>query len=122
MYKIIFIFLIGYTSVFSQTNKVVTYDHGHNGMELVVTKKNETVIINNFNAKMAIREDIAEKVLALYNENNLTSNTNITVVGNEAKVTGKIIIEKKDKLTSINFYYEKVEWNSGLTEIYKKPK
>ena len=108
--------------MFSQKNKEVSYDYGHNGMELVVTKKNETIIINNFNAKMSIREDIAEKLLALYTENSLSTNTIITVNGKEAKVTGKIVIEKKDKLTSVNFYYEKVEWNSGLVEVYKKPK
>ncbi|RYY68455.1 MAG: hypothetical protein EOO13_12250 [Chitinophagaceae bacterium] len=88
---------------------------------MVARKNSETIIINNFNAKMTIREDIAEKLLALYNGNELITDTNITVVGNEAKVTGKIMIEKKDKLISVNFYYEKVEWNSGLLEVYKEP-
>ncbi|MDR6967049.1 hypothetical protein J2X31_001049 [Flavobacterium arsenatis] len=89
-------------------------------MELISTREGETIIINNFNAKMKIREDIAEKLLALYNKNELLNDSNITVVGNEAKVTGKIIIEKREKLVSVSFYYEKVEWNSGLKEIYTK--
>ncbi|MFY0482415.1 hypothetical protein ACI6PS_07390 [Flavobacterium sp. PLA-1-15] len=120
MSKIITLLLFSYGSMFSQQN-TATYDYGHNGMELVATKSNETVIINNFNAKMTIREDIAEKLLDLYNANGLITDTDITVIGDEAKVNGKIIIQKKDKLTSVNFYYEKVEWNSGLTEVYKKP-
>lgn len=122
MCKIIFLYLLCTGYACSQHSEEVSYDFGHNGMELIASKKNETVIINNFNAKMTIREDIAEQLLHLYNENSLATNTNITVIGNEAKVLGKIIIEKKGKLTSVSFYYEKVEWNSGLTEVYKKPK
>lgn len=121
MFKIITLLVFSYNSTFSQQNIATTYEHGHNGMELIATKSNETIIINNFNAKMTIREDIAEKLLALYTNNSLINDTNITVIGNEAKVNGKIIIQKKDRLTSVNFYYEKVEWNSGLTEVYKKP-
>lgn len=122
MCKIIFLYLLCTIHTFSQEGREVSYDFGHNGMELIVSKKDETVIINNFNAKMTIRQDIAEQLLHLYNENSLATNTNITVIGNEAKVLGRIIIEKKDKLTSVSFYYEKVEWNSGLTEVYKNPK
>ena len=121
MSKLILLFLLNCIPVFSQNAVETTYAFGHNGMELIVSKKNETIIINNFNAKMTIREDIAEKLLALYNENELINDSNIIVIGNEAKVTGKIIIEKKDKLTSVSFYYEKVEWNSGLMEVYKEP-
>ena len=119
MCKIIFLYLLCTGYAFSQTGGEESYAFGHNGMELIVSKENETVIINNFNAKMTIREDIAQQVLHLYNERSLASNTDITVIGNEAKVKGKIIIEKKNKLTSVSFYYEKVMWNSGLTEVYK---
>lgn len=122
MCKIIFLYLLCTSYAFSQNSGEESYDFGHNGMELIVSKENETVIINNFNAKMTIREDIAQQLLHLYNESSLATNTNITVIGNEAKVHGKIIIEKKNKLTSVSFYYEKVMWNSGLTEVYNKPK
>jgi hypothetical protein len=48
------------------------------------------------------------------------SGDTISIQGNDAIVTGKCLINRKEKLTTINFYYEKVEWNNGLTEIYKK--
>lgn len=90
-------------------------------MELISVKNDETTIINTFNAKFTLREDIAEKLLGLYNENSLVTDTRIVVTGNEAKVTGKLTIEKRHKLTSVNFYFERVEWNSGMMEIYKEP-
>jgi len=106
---------------FSQENKKVeTYNFGHNGMEYIARSSKGTVIISTFNAKMTIREDIASIVYDLYMANKLETNKTITINGCEANVTGKLIITKKDKLTAVDFYYEKVEWNHGLTEIYKK--
>lgn len=120
MTKFILLLLISYISCHSQNSESI-YSYGHNGMELVYVKNGETIIINTFDAKISIRENIAEKLLELYNNNALITNTTITVSGNEADVTGKLVIEKKEKLSSINFYFEKVEWKSGLTEVFKQP-
>ena len=32
------------------------------------------------------------------------------------------LVTQKGTLTSIEFYYEKVDWNNGLTEYYANPK
>lgn len=89
-------------------------------MELIVKSKNETIVISTFNSKKAIKDEIAQKVYDYFKNSQLNSGDTICILGNDAKVTGKCIVVRKEKLTTINFYYEKVEWNNGLTEMYKK--
>ncbi|WP_333601325.1 hypothetical protein [Flavobacterium sp.] len=124
MTKVFFSLLIMTTFAFTtpEDSKVATYNYGHNGMELVARSQKGMVIISTFNSKMTIRQDIASKVYDLYVANKLTTNTKITVNGCEANVTGKCVIRKKNNLTAVDFYYETVDWNNGLKEIYKKVK
>lgn len=100
--------------------KVETYTYGHNGMEFVARSSEGMIIISTFNSKITIRQDIAYKIYQLYANDKLTTNKKVTVCGDEADVTGKCVIRKKDKLIAVEFYYELIEWKSGLTEIYKK--
>ncbi len=108
--------------MFAQGNLVETYHYGQNSIELISTSNDGTIIVSTFNAKMIIRKEIAEKILSLFIEDKLKSNFNYTIEGSEANVTGNCIITVKDTLTSIDFYYEKVEWKNGVTEIYIEPK
>ena len=110
--------------VSAQSNKkITTYKYGHNGMELIVTSKKETIIISTFNSKLELKEDIAKKVYNYYRDNKedecLTKGHLLTINGVDAKVTGKCLVTKKGKLIAVEFYYEKIEWNTGLTELYK---
>jgi hypothetical protein len=119
------LFLITFQLMTAQVNKkTVTYKYGHNGMELIVTSKKETIIISTFNSKLELKEDIAEKVYNYYRDNKdnncLSTGDTLIINGNNARVTGKCLVTKKGKLTAVEFYYEKIEWNSGLTEFYKK--
>ena len=104
----------------SEEPKVTTYSYGHNGMEYVARNKNGTVIISTFNSKMTIRQEIATKIYNMYLNHKLESDKSITVFGDEADVTGRCVIRKKDNLTAVDFYYESVSWCSGHKEIYKK--
>jgi hypothetical protein len=107
----------------NKNTTVTTYKYGYNGMEYIATSPKETIIVSTFNSKLNIKGEIAEKIFNYYKENKNTisedSNT-ITIHGNDAKVTGKFVVTKRGKLIAVEFYYEKVEWNSGLTELYKK--
>ncbi len=106
---------------FSQENKKIsTYNYGHNGMEYVVITKNETTIVSTFNSKHQIKEEVATKIYDQLKAGRFSTGDTITIDANNAKVTGKCYINKNGKLKAVNFYYEKVEWNNGLTEIYKK--
>jgi hypothetical protein len=100
--------------------KVSTYNYGYNGMEYVVMSTNETTIVSTFNSKHQIKDEIAANVYNKLKETNFSSGDTIIIEGNSATVTGKCYIQKRGKLTSVNFYYEKVEWDNGLIELYKK--
>ena len=112
--------LISQLSFSQGKQKVETYAFGHDGMELVARTKKETVIVSTFNSKMNIRQDIASKVYSMYLDNRIVTNKTLTIDGNDATVTGKCIIRKKNNLTVVDFYYETILWCSGVMEIYKK--
>ena len=114
------VLLVGSFAFAQESKKISTYNYGYNGMEYVVITKNETTIVSTFNSKHQIKDEIAANVYNQVKEGNFTTGDTIVIVGNNAKVTGKCYISKKGKLRAVNFYYEKVEWNDGLTEIYKK--
>ncbi len=88
---------------FSQKDKILTYENGHNGMELIVTSKTETLIFSTFNSKPEIKEDIVQKLYALYLENKLLDNQNIEITGKDASVSGLCKIIKKNKLVASIF-------------------
>lgn len=102
---------------FSQ-EKTATYNHGHNGMEYVVSDKKGTTIVSTFNSKMNIKDEVAIKVFSFYKENTNAAYDTITIQSDKAKVTGKIEVKKRGQLTAVNFFYEKVEWENGLVEVY----
>lgn len=124
MKKIILFSLFTFIQLINaQNKKISTYQYGHNGMELIVTSKKETIIVSTFNSKLEIKQDIAEKVYNYYRDNkdneSFKNGNILTIEGENAKVTGRCLVTKKGKLTAVEFYYEKVEWYSGLTEFYK---
>jgi hypothetical protein len=120
MKKALFVLIIACCFSFSNGEpKVITYSYGQNGMELIAKSSKGVVIVSTFNAKMTIRQEIARKIYDLYVANKIQNKTKITVDGNEADVTGKCIIRKKNNLTAVDFYYEIIEWDSGLKEVYK---
>jgi hypothetical protein len=120
MKRVLLVLLVVTCFAFSKSDKnVETYHYGQNGMELVARSKKGVIIVSTFNSKMTIRQDIAKKIYNLYLDNKLQNNKKITVEGLEANVTGKCLIRKKNSLTTVDFYYEVVDWNTGLTEVYK---
>ena len=43
----------------------------------------------------------------------------LTISGNEAKVIGKVSIRKKGNLVLLDFYYDEIQWKTGLVEAYE---
>ena len=89
-------------------------------MELIVKYKSETFIVSTYNSKKVIKDEVAQKVYDYFKSNTIKTGDTINIIANDACVTGKCFITKKGNLTSINFYYETIKWNNGLTEVYKK--
>jgi hypothetical protein len=122
MKKLFFLAMLcaGGVSFAQQNKKISTYNYGYNGMEYVVMTKSETTIVSTFNSKQQIKEEVAAKVYDRLKAGEFVTGDTIVINANNAKVTGKCYINKNGKLRAVNFYFEKVEWNNGLTEIYKK--
>jgi hypothetical protein len=120
MKKLLLCLLISSSIYAQESQKTTTYKYGYNGMELIASCKKGTVIISTFNSKEQIKSEIAQKIYSLYLENKVKHNALVTIKGDDADVIGRFTIRKKGTLTAINFYYEKVSWYSGLTEVYKK--
>lgn len=114
----ILLLLLATQLIFSQEKQEPTkYKYGRNGIVLISTSDDETVVVSTYKAKATIKDEIGEKVYEMYINKQAKINDTVTIVGKDATVTGKYTIEKKGTLTTVSFIYEKVEWNTGLVEV-----
>ena len=99
------------------SQKTEYYKYGYEGIEMFHKGKDSTVIYTQHLAKATIRTDVALIVLNLYLKRKLKDG-NLVVELPNAIVTGRIKIEKRERLVVINYYYQKVEWcDKYLIEI-----
>ena len=116
-------FLLMFTMQLSQAQakKIEYYANGQNGIELISKSKfGLTVIISTYNAKLKIKDEVAKLFYERYQKNNNINDSVLKIKTKEALVIGKCKITKKAKVSNVDFYYQRVEWNSGLIEEYKK--
>ncbi len=105
---------------YSQQKKVEYYQNGQSGIEIISkSKKGITIIVSTYNAKLNIKNEVAQKFLEYYNKNNNIADSIIKLKIKDALVIGKCKLLKKDKVTNAGFYYQRVEWLNGLIEEYK---
>lgn len=123
MRKIIFILLLSsYCSFGQNAKKVEQYNYGKNGIEYIAkSKSGKTIIISTFNSRPTIKDEVAVNVFNYFREKAPQNGDKITILANEAIVKGTCYVKVKDNLTSVEFHYETVEWNTGLTEVYTNP-
>ena len=114
----IVLLLLASQLIFSQKKSATTYQYGYNGMELIVQSKKETIIVSTFHSKLAIKDDIAIKVYEMYATNSFIDGDSISIKGNQAEVSGKIKIRKKGNLILVDFYYDEIQWKTGLVEAF----
>ena len=116
MKRILLLVLLVSTFCYSQ-KKVEYYKYGYEGIEMLGKVGDTTVIYTQHKAKGTIRIDVAKKVVNLYLSKKLKDGT-LVVELPIAIVTGRIKMERKDKLVVINYFYERVEWcDQELIEI-----
>jgi hypothetical protein len=116
---VLFIFALNVAK--AQSKKIEFYKNGQNGIEIISkSKKGITIIISTYNAKLNIKNEVAQKFLEYYNKNNNISDSIIKLKVKDALVIGKCKLAKKDKVTNAGFYYQRVEWKDGLIEEYQK--
>jgi len=115
--KLILLFIT--TFVYSQ-QKTVYYNYGYDGMESVnnVRGSDSMLIYSNYRSRPLIRREVCDSILKKYRS---LRNGPFIVDIKGAKVFGKLEIDRKHNLVSVKYYYEKVNYNDTLIEIYKKP-
>jgi hypothetical protein len=123
MRKIIFILLLSTYCTYAQSSKKVEqYNYGKNGIEYIAkSKSGKTIIVSTFNSRPTIKDEVAVNVFNYFREKSPQDGDKITILASGAVVKGTCYIKVKDKLTSVEFHYETVEWNTGLTEVYTNP-
>jgi hypothetical protein len=123
MRKIIFILLLSTYCTYAQSSKKVEqYNYGKNGIEYIAkSKSGKTIIVSTFNSRPTIKDEVAVNVFNYFREKAPHDGDKITILASGAVVNGTCYIKVKDNLTSVEFHYETVEWNNGLTEVYTNP-
>lgn len=108
---------------FAQGPKLIEeYSYGINGIEFFENSSSgKTVIVSSFNARPTIKKEVAKKILNYFKEINPKNNDVVQIIADDAIVNGVLYIKTTGNLTSLEFHYQTVDWNSGLTEVYKKP-
>ncbi len=120
-FYLIISFICSFQIVIAQSKKIEFYKNGQNGIEIISkSKKGITIIVSTYNAKLNIKNEVAQKFLEYYNKNNNISDSIIKLKVKDALVIGKCKLIKKDKVTNAGFYYQRVEWKDGLIEEYQK--
>lgn len=119
--KIFFVLLLicfSFPKTYSQVNKVTYYKNGQNGIELIYKSKSGTTIISTYNAKVAIKADVAKNLYEFVKKNPNIKDSLIDIKTDQAIVKGCYKASKINNLTTINFHYEHIEWMTGLIEVY----
>jgi hypothetical protein len=119
--KIIKILLLFITSFVYSQQRIEYYNHGYDGMESVsrVRGSDSMVVYSNYRARPLIRREVCDSILKKYR---YLKNGSYNVVIKDAKVFGRLEIVRKDNLVSIKYFYDRIIYSNGLTEIYKKSK
>lgn len=123
MRKIIFIVLLSTLCIQAQnTKRIEEYHYGKNGIEYIAkSNSGKTIIISTFNSRPTINNEVAINLFNYFREKAPKNGDKITILVSDAAVNGTCEIKVKDNLTSVEFYYETVEWKNGLTEVYVNP-
>ena len=95
------------------------YKNGQNGIELIAKQNDNTIIVSTYDSRPSLKEAIAKAAFDLYNRKIVLKDKILTIKTPEALVTGNCKIRIIEKCTNISFYFQKIVWNSGLTEIHE---
>jgi hypothetical protein len=120
----ILLFLFLFSGIgFCQTQRIEKYYFGKSGINTIISQPSgETIVVSTFNSRPSLIKKIAEQVFAYYMSHLADWQEKTTFTVDDAVVSGTFTVKRSEKLTAIDFFYEKVEWKNGLTEIYDPSK
>ena len=107
--------------ILSFSQKVEYYSFGYEGIERIYKKSDSVILFSNSRARPYIKDIVIDTIMKRYQRGKIKSGE-VVIELKYAKVFGVIeIIKGKDKSKSVKITYQKVEYQNGLIEIYKKP-
>lgn len=107
--------------LFCFSQKIQYYSNGLEGIVKILKKEDSTIFFCNSKARPLVSKEVIDTVIRR-NQQGRIKRGSIVLVLAKAKVFGFIEITKsKDKAKSINIVYKKVQYTSGVVEIYRKP-
>lgn len=118
IFLMLFLVCLGIKTTNAQTENVVYYKNGQNGIELIYKSRSGTTIISTYNAKVAIKADVAKNLYEFVKKNPQIKDSLIDITTDQAVVKGCYKSTKVNNLTTVNFHYECIAWLSGLREVY----
>jgi hypothetical protein len=119
--KIAICFLMFLIPIFCFSQKIRYYSNGLEGIVKILKKEDSTIFFCNSKARPSINKEAIDTIISRNQQGRITRG-NVVLVLTKAKVFGFIEITKsKDKAKSINIVYKKVQYTSGVVEIYRKP-
>ena len=95
------------------------YKNGQNGIELIAKLRDIRIVVSLYDSKPALKEIIANELFEFYNKKFIEKDTVLTIITTNASVTGHCKIKNIEKNTDISFYFHKIVWKNGLTEIHE---
>lgn len=95
------------------------YTVGQNGIELIGKLGAKRIVVSVYDANPLLKEEVAQTLLDLNIKKTLIDDGIIAITTAKAIVTGKCKIKADNKFTNIFFYFQKIQWKSGLTQIHQ---
>lgn len=95
------------------------YSYGYEGIEKIGKLRDSTVVYSNYHARPLIRMEVSDSILNSYRS---LKTGPLKIKISTCTVTGRLVVTRKHKLVAIDYYYEKVEYLNGVTEIYIEKK
>jgi hypothetical protein len=100
-------------------SKIEYYQNGQNGIELIVKINEKTLIISTYDSKPSLKEEVALLLFNLYKDKIIKNDTIIKLRLEKSFVSGHCKLNITDSFTNLSFYFEKIDWFNGRTEIHQ---
>ena len=103
----------------SNERRIVYYTNGHNGMELISKKADSTIVVSTYDSRPILKEQVAELLYRKFVSKEIIVDSLLKFSLPSATVIGLFKVEIFNTFTNLEFYFKKIYWNNGLTEIHE---
>lgn len=117
-----FLAILASSFSYSQEKKFSSYQYGKNGIDYIITyESGNMIVVSTFNARVDLIDPVAKAMFYYYTQHKPKSGDLVSLQVDGAKVTGTCKVWESENLTSVEFHYETIMRDNGITELYKSP-